>query len=186
MPVYHLPIHHNPASQTCPQCNNNEISHIPRSPVHHLTKGRGIGIIGQNNGNIEMSFKHFHEGDHSFPVQVWGIFYDTPVIITVGGTYPDTCQFQLALLLSEKLPDCPGKVFHIIIYILMPDCWNGSFRIYLPFLVNDPQFGESTSNIYSGNYFFHYAIRYLFRQDFKSNKFNVTEWGLLSLITNNI
>jgi hypothetical protein len=94
--VQQLAICHKTTSQPGAERDDDKVLHAFGGAIHHLTNSRGICIIGDNCGYLELFFEHVRQWDDAFPGQIGGPFNGTFIIISVCCAHTDTKYLMLA------------------------------------------------------------------------------------------
>ena len=95
--VDQLAVGHEAAAQTGPERDDQKVLHAFRSAVDHFAYGRGVRIVGQNDGQGGEEALHlFDHADRSLPRQIGRVLNRPPVIVAVRG--PDTHAHELDLV----------------------------------------------------------------------------------------
>src|SRR5690606_9010084 len=99
--VEKLPVGYKSASQACTERDDDKVAHAFGGTVDHFTDGSGVGIVGNDGGDVELLFEHVGQRDDAFPGQI-GRTFDRPfVVVAVGCTDANAEDFVIDFHLAD-------------------------------------------------------------------------------------
>ncbi len=91
-PIEQPPLHHDSAAESRTQRDDQEVLHPAGIPEQQLADGRGIGIVGEGDGQRIVLLHQADEIDSWSPVQIDGLFDGAPQMIGIGRPNADPAQ----------------------------------------------------------------------------------------------
>lgn len=121
MPIEHTTIHHDTATHTRTQRDNDKVFHAAGCPIGHFAHSCRIGIIGHAYRQSDCILKELRKRNgrirSTTPLQIHCIFYRTFIIITIRYSYTYATHLVEAICLFHQFSYSCREVLHEYIHI---------------------------------------------------------------------
>ena len=164
--VNNFAVNDDAAAETGAQGQDDEVLHTFRGTEDHLTKRCRIGVVGDTGLKPGAALRDLHHGNDPLPPQV-GRQFDGPLIeVGIGSSYTDTDEMQ-ARLPRRHLLQLRVKRNHKIICKGIIRGREPPLGMNLTVSINKPYDCVRSSDVNSGNYFFHIILFLYFLQQLR-------------------